>query len=107
MPWMGHRMVLGERGRNDRVVISCGCGWQKDPDPQKTATQMWHEHLGKVRAVFRHSTDALDDIEVRMRAGAAELHCACGWSGEAQGAAGPELANRIYQAKRTHVLTGQ
>ena len=80
---------------------------RKDPDPRKSATQLWQEHLGKVRAVFRHSTDALDDIEVRMRGGAAELHCACGWQGEAQGAPGPELAYRIYQAKRTHVGTSR
>ena len=107
MPWVGHRMVLGERGRNDREVISCGCGWAKDPDPAKSAQQMWHEHLNKVRAVFRHSMDALDDIEVRMNAGEAELRCACGWRGAARGAPGMELANRIFEAKRTHARTGQ
>jgi hypothetical protein len=100
-------MILGEHGRNDRVVISCGCGWQKDPDPSKSANQIWHEHLHKARAVFRHSADALDDVEVRMSDGVAELTCACGWRGSARGAAGQALAHSIYEAKREHVRTGQ
>jgi hypothetical protein len=106
MPWVGHRIILGQRGRNDHVVIACGCGWQRDPDLARTAQQLWHEHLGKERAVFRHSLDALDDIEVHMGGGQAHLACACGWRISAQGAEGPELAQRIYEAKRTHASTG-